>query len=314
MNIVAPQSRNVIYGLRCLCHPEEGFRYIGQSRKGVHHRLVKHRSLSRDAAPKWAVHKWIKKHGETKVVSDLLEAVDDPEDLNSAEEKWIRKYQTYAPLGLGGLNLTRGGDYAVMESEESRQKARDKNSGEQSWSKLTWEKVREIRALYPKGTHTVGEMATLYGVTSGAVSMVIRGHTWVDPDYVFQELTERVAKHHKLNRSAAKEIRRLFSEGLATRLELTSMFDVSEGAIGDIIYNRSYQDATYDPPLVTTPQGSRNARTRLSEEQVSEILLLIADGLSDQQISDSYPIGSSGVGQIRGGYTWKHIPRPHQVG
>jgi hypothetical protein len=47
-------------------------------------------------------------------------------------------------------------------------------------AKLTWKSVRQARALWAKGKHTIAAIANLNGVSVSTMSYVLNGRTWVE--------------------------------------------------------------------------------------------------------------------------------------
>lgn len=100
-----PQPKNVIYGAWCICHPETGIRYIGQTSKGVNSRWSVHLWHSRTESSKSyrsPLSNWIRKHGPQNVVFTVLE-VCTREELNRREMAWISEYRNNL------LNILEGG-------------------------------------------------------------------------------------------------------------------------------------------------------------------------------------------------------------
>lgn len=346
------EPRNVIYGLRCLCHPERGIRYVGQTTQGASLRLRDHRKGSR--YPKWAVQHWIKKHGERNVVSDTLEVLEDRTGLNRAEEYWIAKLRTFCDWGEGGLNLTRGGDHPTIDSEAAREKARLKNSGEQSWSKLTWDSVRELRWKYQNEYESVSELAEFYGVSVTVCSDAIQGKSWIDPDYVFMPRDVVISRQRKpyvrqglkLTQAEADEIRVLYNEDGVSTQYLSETYRIGYSSVTSILNNERYVDPSYrrtrkraTPPEFTDEHraklsaagkgkkkpegfgakvsaavtGEKHGMAKLTEQQVKDIIALMAEGWTNRQVEAEYKISNAQANRIRKGLRWSHLERPWAV-
>lgn len=58
------------------------------------------------------------------------------------------------------------------------------------------------------------------------------------------------------------------------------------------------------PPIM---KGSSNPSSRLSEEQITEIKLLIGKGLTSRDIGKQYGVSKTTILRIKTGETWKHI-------
>jgi hypothetical protein len=120
-------QRNVIYALSCLCHPEDGVRYIGKTVGEARVRLNAHRSDAK-RLNKWPVHRWINKHGARNVAMSVIDQSSDPLALPSIERFWIAYYRECGSLLL---NLTDGGEGCPgrVLSEETRAKIGNGNRG-----------------------------------------------------------------------------------------------------------------------------------------------------------------------------------------
>ena len=95
-----------------------GLSYIGQTRKSVSKRWHLHRVKSNKS---WAVANAIRKYGWENVEKTVVETVSD-EDLNGSEVEYIALFNTLRP---NGYNLTPGGDFNPMDSEECRIRHRE---------------------------------------------------------------------------------------------------------------------------------------------------------------------------------------------
>lgn len=102
-----PASKNVIYGLTCSCHREQGIRYVGLTSQGLACRMRQHR---RDAAKptKNRMHLWLREHD---VVADVLEDVGDRARLRVAEIRWM------ARLRGQGADLLNGTDFWTVGTD-----------------------------------------------------------------------------------------------------------------------------------------------------------------------------------------------------
>src|SRR5690606_10308050 len=132
--------------------------------------------------PKWPVQHWIAKHGPKNIQMTVLEEVSDPAELNEAEIRWIEHYGTFCDWNKGGVNMTPGG-FSAGWSLSARERLRQANSGEQSWTKFTWDDIRFLRDDYPRSNKTYKDYAREYGVGITAVSNVIQNITWIDETY-----------------------------------------------------------------------------------------------------------------------------------
>ena len=105
----------VIY---CLAFPS-GKVYVAQTVKSLNKRLHLHRCKKNHS---WYVARAIRKYGWDAVKKTVLETVEGHE-LDEAEKKWIAKLNCVRPHGY---NLTPGGDFNPMSSEEVRRRHLEK--------------------------------------------------------------------------------------------------------------------------------------------------------------------------------------------
>lgn len=104
-------DKNVIYGAWCLCHPEDGIYYVGQTCKGVNSRISVHFWNSRkpeSTSYGSRFSRWIRKHGEENVAFSVLE-ICLRDELNSREILWISQLREQ---GQSKGNLLAGGNQA----------------------------------------------------------------------------------------------------------------------------------------------------------------------------------------------------------
>jgi len=118
----------VIY---CITNLVNGKKYIGQTVVGIKTRWQKHMTSTRCNSNQ-AIHCAIRKHGVDNFTIEEIDTADTHELLDEAETAWIAHYDTF--LGEG-YNMTSGGGgkSGYRHSEESKQKNRESNSGENSY-------------------------------------------------------------------------------------------------------------------------------------------------------------------------------------
>lgn len=113
-------SKNVIYGLSCLCHPEAGVRYIGLTTRTARQRLTGHFCDARRRG-RLPVHRWINKHGRDNITWSILARADSAEQLPALEVKAVAEARA---AGADLLNVTDGGEgpngYVFTEEQRAR--------------------------------------------------------------------------------------------------------------------------------------------------------------------------------------------------
>jgi LysM repeat protein len=115
----------VIYSLTCVCHPEAGVRYIGQTRRGLERRLYEHLWDSSEKRKRLKdfnlpVHHWIRKHGPENIQGSIVECVPE-ELLDEREIYWVAYYRG---ISEKLLNLHGGGNSRAgwVQTEDARRK------------------------------------------------------------------------------------------------------------------------------------------------------------------------------------------------
>lgn len=248
-------DKNVIYGLKCTCHPERGIRYVGQSCQGIRVRFYKHIYAANSGKP-WVVSRWMRKHGVENIEWEVLETVESREDLGRAEEKWINQLKTQTKFG--GCNVTPGGDapsgYQHPEgslsrkrgirklSEETKNRIREnafRSSGEENFNaKMTDEKVKETLIRAWKG-ETASSIAVDMEVSVTVISLILTGKAWTHVPRPIgpreKAPTGRIEKgsrpkNTKLTEDQVREIRRRYDNGERPR-DLGPEYGVSPGTI-----------------------------------------------------------------------------------
>jgi group I intron endonuclease len=192
--------------------------YIG-SAKNLRNRWKRHRwELNKGQHHSSHLQRAWNKHGKENFTFIVLEEVAREEDLIPAEQKWLDQTRSYdreigyntnptAGSWLGTkhtdeakkrMSAARKGKKATSEakrrmseaakgrskSEEHRRKIREANSGEKgSGAKLTWEEVREMRAIYDRGEMGQAALARRFAVGDTAAHNVVKRKTWInDPN------------------------------------------------------------------------------------------------------------------------------------
>lgn len=208
--------KSVIYGASCVCHPEDGVRYVGQTSLGVNSRKHVHFWNSRVEESKSYrsyFSNWIRKHGEENVRFDVIEACN-PELLDEREKFWIKelreKGQKLTNLKPGGLSergyrrpdvsarmrgsgnpmygkdrrevMAHARSFNKPMTEENRRAVSERSRGERNVkAKLTESQVREIRDV-PQYYGVSAELSRKYGVSAAMISAIRLRRSWKHVD------------------------------------------------------------------------------------------------------------------------------------
>lgn len=262
----------LIYGLSCRCHPDSGVRYVGQTRVDLKARMSGHfNEAKRLDRP---IHRWIRKHGSSNVVSVVLEHVESADLLDEREIHWITTLDTFAGTNPRGLNRTTGGQNS-LSYEPSAKAAAEKNSGEKSSSsKLNWEAVADIRSRYASLTVPASKLAREYGVSVGAIQNVIANKTWRDPAYVDSgerytgRPTTLEGRKSRFSMAQATEMRSRFQTPGVRLNDIARDFGCSEGMVSMIVRNLAYTDPNYVyQPVLKGPKISSALKTYYRNNQ-----------------------------------------------
>lgn len=111
----------LIYGLSCLCHPEDGIRYVGQTVVSLRRRLNAHiwAAFRDEADGKRLVpsQRWIIKHGGSNIVAQEIETGNWGIDLDEKEKYWISRLESALNIRPGGNSIA-----GWKQSDEARLK------------------------------------------------------------------------------------------------------------------------------------------------------------------------------------------------
>lgn len=155
------------------------------------------------------------KHGKENFTFLVLEEIEQDEQLVPAEQKWLNETRSYdrevgynicptagSPLGVKRSKETRKKISKALrgramghrketrrkisealkgrpKSEEHIRKMSEANRGDKSpTAKLTWEKVREMRAIYERGEMGPTALGRLFGVDRKTAESVVKGRSW----------------------------------------------------------------------------------------------------------------------------------------
>jgi group I intron endonuclease len=201
-----------IYEIR---NNKNGKIYVG-SAKNLEKRWRQHRSSLNNGQHEnsYLQSSWDKHEGNFTFT--VLEEVEKDEDLIPAEQKWLDLTRSY-DRSIGYNILTRAGSsLGYKHREETKRKIAEankgKNKGKSPWNKgrtgtlarsegtkreiaerhsadgnpaakLTWEKVREMRAIYDRGEMGTTTLARMFGVGSSTAHRVVKRKAWInDPN------------------------------------------------------------------------------------------------------------------------------------
>lgn len=119
-----------------------------------------------------------------------------------------------------------------------------KSHGEQHHSaQLCEETIHKIRAL--QGVIPHREIATQFGVSGSAVSHILAGHSWTHlPNRATNQHIRRKGEHHKTQLCSEDILQIRVLRSVLTFDELAAQFQVSKGAIWNIVTRRTWKHVT----------------------------------------------------------------------
>lgn len=203
----------VVYGAWCLCHPDRGIYYAGQTTHGVVSRWNVHLWNARTSEAKSyrsRLSNWIRKHGPENIVFSELE-ICTVDDLDEREVAWISYLRS---LGQAQANLLDGGkqprghkrpahakdmsgsnnpmygrdrselmayarSFQGPASEETRVRMSEAHRGSRNArAVLDEEAIKELRKQ-PKRYGLFSEWARRYGVSAQTIYLAYNRKTWM---------------------------------------------------------------------------------------------------------------------------------------
>jgi len=237
--------------------------YIGQTVQGLEGRKQKHlnRAFNKNSNT-YSTHfsNAIRKYGRDNFVWVILHDDIPYIELQKLEVSIIAEYDSFN----NGYNSTKGGEGCVGFKHNSESKAKMSKSkkgkkltaehkakmsrpGESSGnSKLTWEKVTEIRESYKTKKYTMINLAEKYSVVATTIEKIINNKTWVielssEDKKRIKEMKQLPGGNSKLNWNTVAEIRKLYKQGFQSHRGIAKIYKVTSSTIGGIIRNDTWK-------------------------------------------------------------------------
>lgn len=308
---------------------------------GIRARLSGHLKPSH-LIPGHALSSWKMKHGLENLICEVLEEVQTPEELDEREIFWIDKLNTFT--GRDGLNRTSGGDSSELKHPEVLEKLRKANSGESSWSKMTWDKVASARKTYKEGK-SISEVAELFGLSYSPMYRIILNLSWVDDKYEFPghrdwERPKGQEWYTSIHPdSYFKQIRDDYLSNDLTKKEMSEKYEMTPSFMTDVLNNKYRPDDNYTPPQKPTPdrvkksygrkgvpkpegfggkislanQGQKHPQSKLTEEEAFDIVKRYKGGESLQDLSAEFGVKPEQISRIGRGIRWKHLQERYRL-
>jgi|DEB0MinimDraft_10_1074344.scaffolds.fasta_scaffold69486_1 group I intron endonuclease len=173
--------------------------YIG-SAQNLQRRWDKHRSELNNGkhANRYLQNAWDKNGGENFSFV-VLEEVAEDEDLLVAEQRWLDGSQAYNRAFGYNILTTAGSSLGHSHSAKTKRKMREAweaRKESQEWkerrrqqaiaqsgagnasSKLTWEKVRQMRALHEQDGIGPTRLAGMFGISPNTARNIVKRKSW----------------------------------------------------------------------------------------------------------------------------------------
>ena len=160
-------------------------------------------------------------------------------------------------------------------------------------SKLTEDKVREIKDLLTEGNLSLKQIKNQFNVGIRTISEINSGKRWNHVEGIGTKIRiARCAK--KLNTEQVERIKKLLSDGVNCA-EIGERFGVSRRAIQHIQQGKSWSSAETEDP------------TRLNAQKVKQIKEMLSNSMSCAEISRLFGVSRKAINDIKNGKTWNHL-------
>ena len=178
-------------------------------------------------------------------------------------------------------------------------------------SKLTAEKVREMRRQHEEEGLTVRELSRRYEVTPANAGMVIKGETWTHVDGpTTDEVDIENRGVSKLTAEDVRQIRERYKRGDISRSELAEQYPITESNVGNIVTGETWGHVG-GPTVEAGVHAADSDLSKLTAEQVKEIRKRYNRGdITQAELAEEYPVSQSGIASIINEDTWTHIDGP----
>lgn len=195
------ERKNVIYGLFHIDDPDT-VRYVGQTRKSARTRFTAHRTASLNPNAKHdydvPVHRWMRKYGVENISYRILEAVDNPDDLDEREAYWISSLGTLTSTSSSGLNVSPGGGSmtGVRHTTKTKEALRKQRQA------LTVEQATDIKLRIWNG-EVLKAIAESLDISESIVRLISQNKTYLEAPWPIgprrqSEYEKNVAKNAAL--------------------------------------------------------------------------------------------------------------------
>lgn len=261
------------------------------------------RDNSRDMSQKGRANKV---RGETHPLTTLTEK----QVLNAKAR--FRKGEDLKAIAAS-LNVSRDTIHAIIVGKTWKHLPAEPRHGprkgeSQPMSKLTDELVVQSHRRVLAG-QTITSIAREIGCSCVALGNAVNGKTWKHLNLTpINVRTAAGARQHNAkltNKTALEAYRDVASGNGVTRT--ARKFGVSPATISEICNGKKWKHLNLTPLNISSCKGVDKNTAKLNENQVREIRRLKADGYTNKQIAERFPVVAATIQYITSGKTWRHV-------
>lgn len=183
-------------------------------------------------------------------------------------------------------------------TKESLMKISQRSRGENNpSSKLTWEKVEEIRKLHASGKIGYRKLSKIFNISKTTISDIIKNKIW---------RKEEKNPKSKLSWKEVSLIRKKYNENNILIKEIAKEYKLSCSAVQHIIENRNWYDSNYTIPPKRKRSGQNNNSAKLTKRQVEEIRFRYKnEKIFQKDLAKEYGVNRMTILRIINNKTWK---------
>lgn len=284
-------------GIYKITHEVSGKVYVGQTKMKFKKRFWHHNwKLNNNSHDNQYLQNVWNKHNKTGFSFEILEILDRDEDMNPYEIGYINELNSY---GEGGFNLTVGGEgkKGCPMPEESRkivgEKNRIHNLGKKH-SELTKMRMRlssPRRKMTPENRELLNKSRIGIKHTEESKKQMSESHT---------------GKGSVLNNTKAELIKIKLING-ETRGDIAEFMDVSYAVVKSVDEEVAWSHvsvAGWKDYLKEQKKNKKPRKNKLTDDKVHEIRNLLANGMTQADISRKFDIGNCVISNIKNGKTY----------
>lgn len=252
-------------------------------------------------------------HGPDAFTCEALEYIEEPDllklkaKLSEREYYWIMEYTR---LGIELYNtiqtptMTNAGCLRIDVTEA--------NTGAKNHqAKLTEQQAIDILTIDKDLSLT--EVAEKYNITYACAKDLRLRRSWQYLDI------DKVASRCIMSDTTREQLTKDLTNQTVSNEDLCGKYNISMSSLQKVKRELGLTSRNSKQLKIrTTPnrnlgktleyaQGSKNASSKLTEEQVREIKQLLKDKKSCMSIAKIYGVSNVAIGNIRDGNTWKHV-------